>query len=41
MKYKGTTDTHFEIKKAGSIVLFLLLLFLAVFGIRRKQYELD
>ena len=22
MKYKGTTQTHFEIKKAGSIVLF-------------------
>ena len=22
MKYKGTTDIHFEIKKAGSIVLF-------------------
>ena len=22
MKYKGTTDVHFEIKKAGSIVLF-------------------
>ena len=22
MKYKGTTDVHFDIKKAGSIVLF-------------------